>query len=75
MNIVPTPPFASVDASLDDAQWQCANNEGWPERDRPGWAALPGAQAPVIALAIESNVVDMHAWRMVRRPMQRMSKG
>jgi hypothetical protein len=52
----------------DDTRWQCALNEGWPERTAPGVARPSGAVAPVMALARPDNVVDLDLWRRERPP-------
>ena len=74
MNIVPSQPRPSIDID-DDAQWQRANNEGWPDADAARWTWSPGARSPAVALAAPVNVVDMHAWRRSRDPMRGSSRG
>lgn len=54
----------------DDTRWQCALNEGWPERAAPGAWHPSGAVAPVMALAHPGNVVDLDLWRRRRAPQR-----
>lgn len=63
MNIVPPDEGARGCTPLDEAQWQCATNEGWPDRERMRASIPPGAIAPLAALEAPSNVVDLSAWR------------
>lgn len=59
--LLPSP--GAGDGRLDDAQWQRATNEGWPEVAMPALAPPAGAAAPIAALALPSNVVDLALWR------------
>ena len=54
----------------DDTRWQCALNEGWPERAAPGIVRPSGAVAPVMALAHPDNVVDLDLWRREHAPQR-----
>lgn len=75
MNIVPPAEPWSMQALLDEVRWQCANNEGWPDREAARVVRVPGAVAPVIALAVPSNVVDLNTWRMAQATSRRESTG
>ncbi|GAB2508764.1 hypothetical protein [Lysobacter humi (ex Lee et al. 2017)] len=72
---VPPPPEPYLaDARSDEAQWQRATNEGWPERDEGRSALPPGAIAPAAALALAGNVVDFEVWRTTRGSSKRAAK-
>lgn len=75
MNIVPPAAPWSTQAVLDEAHWQCANNEGWPDRDAARWVRPSGAVAPMIALAVPSNVIDLNLWRTAQTVSRRESTG
>lgn len=59
----------------DESRWQCAVNEGWPDTVAARTVHPPGAVAPVVALALPTNVVDMALWRHERAPHRRAAKG